>query len=126
MLLVLFFFAAQLAGLLIINQYIEDFEKPHFLNCFDFQSRRCANNKLLFSEGYSKFSIDHKKTAETKEVVMKGLMLEEALLTGFLKTLIIPVFASLAFLILLLKGQQNKFYPAMPVLSLGCVFSLII
>ena len=91
MLLVLFFFAAQLAGLLIINQYI-----------------------------------DHKKTAETKEVVMKGLMLEEALLTGFLKTLIIPVFASLAFLILLLKGQQNKFYPAMPVLSLGCVFSLII
>ncbi len=36
---------------------IEDFEKPHFLNCFDFQSRRCANNKLLFSEGYSKFSI---------------------------------------------------------------------
>ena len=34
--------------------------------------------------------------------------------------LIIPVFVSLALLFLLLKGQQNKFYPAMPVLSLGC------
>ncbi|MBI2658551.1 hypothetical protein HYX05_00415 [Candidatus Woesearchaeota archaeon] len=53
-------------------------------------------------------------------VVMKGLMLQETVLTGFLKTLIIPVFVSIALLFLLLKGQQNKFYPAMPVLSLGC------
>ena len=53
-------------------------------------------------------------------VVMKGLMLQETVLAGFLKTLIIPVFVSLALLFLLLKGQQNKFYPAMPVLSLGC------
>lgn len=53
-------------------------------------------------------------------VVMKGLMLKEAVLAGFLKTLIIPVVVSLALLAILLKGQQNKFYPAMPVLSLGC------
>ncbi|MBS3104774.1 hypothetical protein J4234_00785 [Candidatus Woesearchaeota archaeon] len=53
-------------------------------------------------------------------VIMKGLMLQETVLAGFLKTLIIPVFVSLALLFLLLKGQQNKFYPAMPVLSLGC------
>ena len=53
-------------------------------------------------------------------VVMKGLMLQETVLAGFLKTLIIPVFVSLALLFLLLKGQHNKFYPAMPVLSLGC------
>ncbi|MBI2650192.1 hypothetical protein HYX04_02660 [Candidatus Woesearchaeota archaeon] len=53
-------------------------------------------------------------------VVMKGLMLQETILIGFLKALIIPVFVSIALLFLLLKGQQNKFYPAMPVLSLGC------
>ena len=53
-------------------------------------------------------------------VVMKGLMLKETILAGFLKTLIIPVFVSIALLILLIKGKENKFYPAMPVLSLGC------
>ncbi len=52
--------------------------------------------------------------------VMQELMLNETVLTGFLKTLIIPIFVSFALLVLLLKGQQNKFYPAMPVLSLGC------
>ena len=53
-------------------------------------------------------------------VVMKDLMLKETILAGFLKTLIIPVFVSIALLILLIKGKENKFYPAMPVLSLGC------
>ncbi len=59
-------------------------------------------------------------------VVMKGLMLQETMLIGFLKTLIIPVFVSLALLILLLKGQQNKFYPAMPILSLGCFIGYLV
>ena len=53
-------------------------------------------------------------------VVMKGLMLQNTILAGFLKTLIIPVFVSLSLLFLLLKGQENKFYPAMPILSIGC------
>ena len=59
-------------------------------------------------------------------VVMKGLMLEEAVLAGFLKTLIIPVFVSIALLMLLIKGQENKFYPAMPVLSLGCLIGYLV
>ena len=53
-------------------------------------------------------------------VVMKGLMLENGALIGFLETLIIPVFVSAALLLLFVKGQKDKFYPAMPVLSLGC------
>ncbi|MBI2658156.1 hypothetical protein HYX08_05680 [Candidatus Woesearchaeota archaeon] len=53
-------------------------------------------------------------------VVMKGLMLQETVMSGFLKTLPIPVFAGLALLYLLLKGRENKFYPAMPILSIGC------
>lgn len=59
-------------------------------------------------------------------VVMKELMLQETVLAGFLKTLIIPVFVSFALMFLLLKGQQNKFYPAMPVLSLGCLVGYLV
>ncbi len=53
-------------------------------------------------------------------VVMKGLMLKETMLSVFLKTIIIPVCVSIALSILLIKGEKDKFYPAMPVLSLGC------
>lgn len=59
-------------------------------------------------------------------VVMKGLMLQETVLAGFLKSLFIPVAASLALFFLLMKGRQNKFYPAMPVLSLGCFMGYLI
>ncbi|MAG91427.1 hypothetical protein CMO83_02020 [Candidatus Woesearchaeota archaeon] len=59
-------------------------------------------------------------------VVMKGLMLQHTVLTGFLIALIIPVIVTIALGILLFKGQQNKFYPAMPVLSLGCFIGYLI
>ena len=59
-------------------------------------------------------------------VVMKDLMLQETVLIGFLKTLIVPVFVSIALLFLLFKGRHNKFYPAMPVLSLGCFIGYLI
>lgn len=59
-------------------------------------------------------------------VVMKGLMLTNTELIGFLKTLIIPIFVSLALLYLLVKGQQNKFYPAMPYLTAGCVMGYLV
>ncbi|MAF99224.1 MAG: hypothetical protein CMH61_01295 [Nanoarchaeota archaeon] len=39
---------------------------------------------------------------------------------GFLKTLIIPVCASIALYGLLIKGDEKKFYPAMPFISIGC------
>jgi presenilin-like A22 family membrane protease len=54
-------------------------------------------------------------------VIMKDLMLNNPELIGFLKTLIIPVFVSLALLYLLVKSEKNKFYPAMPYLTVGCV-----
>ena len=59
-------------------------------------------------------------------VVMKGLMLKEAVLPGFLKTIIIPIFATFALLFLLVKGQQDRFYPAMPILSLGCFIGYLV
>ena len=52
--------------------------------------------------------------------VMKTLMLKETVLRGFLITSIIPVCTAIALFILLYKGENNKFYPAMPFLSAGC------
>ena len=54
-------------------------------------------------------------------VVMKGLMLNNPAWQAFLKTMIIPFFATLALLYLLLKAEKKKFYPAMPFLTIGCL-----
>ncbi len=53
-------------------------------------------------------------------VAMKGLMLENSIMAGFLKTLIIPLFAIVALFWLFAKGKKDTFYPAMPFLSAGC------
>src|SRR3989338_2291842 len=59
-------------------------------------------------------------------VVMKDLMFTNPELIGFLKTLIIPFFVTLALLYLLLKGKQDKFYPAMPYLAVGCIIGYLV
>jgi len=59
-------------------------------------------------------------------VVMKDLMLNNIEILGFLKTLIIPIFVSLALLYLLVKSKKDKFYPAMPYLTAGCIIGYII
>jgi len=53
-------------------------------------------------------------------VIMKDLMLQNPEIIGFLKALIIPIFVSLALLYLLTTSQKDKFYPAMPYLTVGC------
>lgn len=57
-------------------------------------------------------------------VVMKDLMLQTN--AAFLKTLIIPVFVSIALYILLTKGKKDRFYPAMPFLSIGCLVGYLV
>lgn len=52
-------------------------------------------------------------------VVMKGLILDNYT-AGFLKALIIPIFTTIALFLLFVKGDKDKFYPAMPFLSAGC------
>ena len=58
--------------------------------------------------------------------VMKDLTLVDTEPTAFLKTLIIPIFVSIALYILLIKGKKDKFYPAMPFLSLGCLAGYVV
>lgn len=54
-------------------------------------------------------------------VVMKEAMLSLPHYAAFLKVLAIPACAGIALYILLLKGDKNKFYPAMPFISVGCL-----
>ena len=40
---------------------------------------------------------------------------------GFWNAMLIPPFTTIALLLLFVKGKKNKFYPAMPFISIGCV-----
>lgn len=51
-------------------------------------------------------------------VVMKNI--------GFCETLIIPVCVTIALFLLFLKGKKDKFYPAMPFVSIGCFVGYLI
>jgi len=59
-------------------------------------------------------------------VVMKELMLNNPELIGFLKTLVIPLFVSFALLYLLTTAKKDKFYPAMPYLTVGCIIGYFV
>ena len=146
------FAAFMLLIVMSIYDYISVFKTKHMIKLASFQSRSKVFAGLLIPYEKGKVSVKFSKPELSKAtevpkskhsvavlgggdigftlifagVVMKGLMLEEAVLTSFLKTLIIPVFVSLALLMLLIKGQENKFYPAMPVLSLGCLAGYLI
>ncbi len=45
---------------------------------------------------------------------------------GLWQALVIPVFSGMALLFLLLKGNENKFYPAMPFITIGCLVGLAV
>ena len=51
-------------------------------------------------------------------LLFAGVMMKEI---GLLKAMIIPVFVTAALLMLLFTGKKDRFYPAMPYLSLGCL-----
>lgn len=59
-------------------------------------------------------------------VILKTIMLTNEYLIGFLKTLTIPIFVSIALFLLLVKAKKDKFYPAMPFISLGCLAGFLI
>ena len=54
-------------------------------------------------------------------VVLKGAILSVGFGAAMLKVGVIPICASIALYLLLLQGEKDKFYPAMPFLSAGCM-----
>jgi presenilin-like A22 family membrane protease len=59
-------------------------------------------------------------------VVFKELILMNSAPLAFAKVLLIPVCATAALGWLLYAADQNKFYPAMPAISLGCFIAFIV
>ena len=143
------FAAFMLLIIISVYDFIAVFKTKHMIKLAKFQSKSKVFAGLLIPYERRKISIGGKQPSASKSkekksrvavlgggdigftlifagVVMKGLMLQETMLIGFLKTLIIPSFVSLALLILLLKGAKDKFYPAMPFLSLGCFMGYLV
>ena len=58
--------------------------------------------------------------------VMKSQILTNSFAIAFSKTLIIPLFTSIALLLLFIKGREDRFYPALPFLSAGCLVGYIV
>lgn len=132
------FAAFMLLIVISIYDYLSVYKTKHMIKLAKFQSKSKVFAGLMIPYKMGKITDETKKHKLKKSrvavlgggdigftlifagVVMKGLMLQETVLTGFLKALIIPVAASIALLFLLIKGQENKFYPAMPILSIGC------
>jgi len=57
-------------------------------------------------------------------VVMESLMKSAiSMEMAFLKVLIIPIIVSLTLLVLLIKGEEGKFYPGMPFITTGCLIA---
>jgi len=53
--------------------------------------------------------------------VLKSLMIGSLFYIAFFKTLIVPLFAGVALLLLFVKGREDRFYPALPFLTAGCL-----
>lgn len=59
-------------------------------------------------------------------VVMESLIPTIGKEMAFLKTLIIPIVLSIVLVLMLMKGKQDRFYPAMPFLTAGCLIGWLI
>jgi presenilin-like A22 family membrane protease len=59
-------------------------------------------------------------------VVFKSLLLIDAVEIAFLKTTIISITAAIALLWLFMKAEKDKYYPAMPFISIGCAVGYLI
>ena len=57
---------------------------------------------------------------------MKDLMLQKPEIVGLLIVLLMPICISIALAFLLIKGKQERFYPAMPFLTIGCIAGFIL
>lgn len=55
-------------------------------------------------------------------IIVKGLTKQLA----FMQSTIISVFVTLALVLLLIKSEKGKFYPAMPFLSIGCIVGYLV
>ena len=53
--------------------------------------------------------------------VLKSMVLLDGFMVGYFKTLIVTLFTTIALGLLFLKGREDRFYPALPFLTAGCL-----
>ena len=121
-------------------------KSKHMIKLAEFQADSKVFAGLLIpyapSEKNSKTKIHSEipkglKTEETKSAILgggdiafpllfAGTVMDSLIKTGvmkhvaFFQVMFIPLFSGIALFLLLTKGQKDKFYPAMPFISLGC------
>ncbi len=59
-------------------------------------------------------------------IVMNSMIRSLGMANGFLISLIVTVCATIALYLLFMKAEKDKFYPAMPFLSIGCFAGYLI
>jgi len=111
----------------------------HMIKLAKFQTKAKVFAGLLIPYGFPKTGKAVKAKKKGKKSKFKSVKIKTAILgggdigfplifagvimkeVGLLKVMVIPVFVSISLLLLLLLGKKNKFYPAMPFLSIGCL-----
>lgn len=132
--------------LLIISAYdaFAVWQSKHMITMAKFQTRSSLFAGLLIGTHPGK-TRSKKKTKASKKgkgsggaailgggdiafpLIFSGVVLESLIVSGLTKatalfqTLIIPIVLAIVIFILLVKGEQGKFYPAMPFLTIGCL-----
>ncbi len=113
--------ASLLLLIISIYDYIAVRKTKHMISLAKFQTKLRIFAGLLIPYG------------KHKEAILGGgdigfpiIFSGVALKTVGTKAVIIPIFAAAALAFLLLKSEKKKFYPAMPVLTLGCFVGYVV
>jgi len=109
--------------LLLISAYdfIAVFKTKHMISMAKFQARMKLFAGLLIPYKKNKIAV-----LGGGDIGIPLLFAAIVMKTNFLGALIIPIFAALALLYLMISGDKNKFYPAMPYLTIGCLIGYLI
>ena len=123
--------------LILISVYdmIAVWKTKHMIKLAKFQSKLKIFAGLLVPYSLQRLKLKTKKAVKTKIAILGGGDIGFTLIfagvvmksTGFtLEAFITPLIVTLALALLLFKGKKNKFYPAMPFLSIGCLVGYLI
>lgn len=107
--------AALLLIIISVYDYIAVRKTKHMIALAKFQTKIKIFAGLLIPYGKHKEAI-----LGGGDIAFPIIFAGVAMKTLGIKSLIIPFFAAAALTLLLLKSEKKKFYPAMPILTLGC------
>jgi len=137
------FAAFMLLGIISIYDMIAVWKIKHMVTLATFQSETKLFAGLFIPYERGK-KAKAEKTVRTKKTKTKIVKVKNAILgggdigfplifagvvmksVGFLKALIIPAFVTIALFLLLTKSKEDRFYPAMPFLSAGCLVGWVV